>query len=259
MIASVARCADPDALQQAYATGGNAAVHDLVVQAIRPLAENIELRKRLLEIRRAHDIYWDEVNRDKLIHAVGQDPRLRATEIVTSWRDYLAEHRDEISAIEAAYRSGQPGRVAYAKLKELAARIARPPHEWTPDELWHAYERLNLAASQPGSRHGPIDLIGLIRFELGLDAEPKPHRSVVEERYAAWLVKQKQADVKFTPDQRWWLDHIRDVVVTTAAIDHTELEKAPFTDRGGLDGFLSAFGETNAASILIDINRNLTA
>jgi type I restriction enzyme, R subunit len=230
-----------------------------VVQAVRPLAENAELRRCLLEIRHAHDIYWDEANRDKLQEAVARDPRLHAQEVVTSWRAYLNEHREEISVIETAYRSGQPGRVAYAKLKELAARIARPPHEWTPKELWRAYERLNLAADTPGARHGPIDLIGLIRFELGVDAEPKPHRSVVEERYAAWLVKQQQAGVTFTADQRWWLDHIRDVVMTTAAVDHTELEKAPFTDRGGLDGFLTTFGGTMAETLLTDLNRNLTA
>jgi type I restriction enzyme, R subunit len=259
VIASVSRCADPDVLQQAQASGGKAAVHDLVVRAVRPLAENPELRRRLLEIRRAHDIYWDEVNRDKLLEAAAQDPRLRAEEVVTSWRAYLEEHREEITTIETAYRSGQPGRVAYAKLKELAARIARPPHEWTPEELWQAYERLNLAASQPGARHGPIDLIGLIRYELGLDEEPKPHHSVVEERYAAWLVKQKQSGVEFTVDQRWWLDHIRDVVITTAAIDYPELEESPFTDRGGIDGFITTFSSANAEALLTDLNRNLTA
>ncbi|MFC4911451.1 DEAD/DEAH box helicase family protein [Actinomadura gamaensis] len=259
VISSVASCADPDALQNAHDTGGKAAVHALVVQAVRPLAENAELRRRLLEIRRAHDVYWDEVNRDTLLEAAAQDPKLRAQEVVTSWRAYLEEHRDEITAIEAAYRSGQPGRAAYAKLKELAARIARPPHEWTPEDLWNAYERLDLAADKPGTRHGPIDLIGLIRYELGLDAEPKPHRSVVEERYAAWLVKQQQAGAEFTADQQWWLDRIRDVVITHAGIDHTELDKSPFTDRGGIDGFLHTFGDTQAEAILTDLNRNLTA
>jgi len=259
VIASVSSCADPDALQQAYASGGKNAVHDLVVQAVRPLAENVELRRRLLEIRRAHDIYWDEVNPDTLREAAGQDPTARANEVVTSWRAYLQEHREEITVIEAAYRSGQPGRVAYTKLKELANRIARPPHEWTPEQLWRAYERLNLAAAQPGITHGLIDLVGLIRFELGLDTEPKAHRSVIEERYAAWLVKQEHAGVQFTADQRWWLDHIRDVVITHAAIDHTELDKAPFTDRGGIDGFITAFRDADAEVLLADLNRNLTA
>ncbi|SEG23896.1 type I restriction enzyme, R subunit [Thermomonospora echinospora] len=259
VIASVSSCADPDALQKAHEAGGKNAVHDLVVRAVRPLAENRELRRRLLEIRRAHDVYWDEVNPDTLIEAAAQDPKLRAQEVVTSWRAYLDEHRDEITTIEVAYRSGESGRTAYAKLKELAARIARPPHEWTPAELWKAYERLGLAADKSGTGHGPIDLIGLIRFELGLDSQPTPHRAVVEERYAAWLARQRQAGVVFTADQRWWLDHIRDVVITHAAIDHTELDKPPFTDRGGIDGFLHAFGDADAETLLSDLNRNLTA
>jgi type I restriction enzyme, R subunit len=191
--------------------------------------------------------------------ALGQDPKVRAQEVVRSWRAYLKEHSEEITAIEAAYRSGQPGRVAYAKLKELANRIARPPHEWTPEALWQAYKRLNLASAKPGTKHGLIDLIGLIRFELGLDSEPKPHRSVVGERYAAWLMKQEQAGVQFTADQRWWLDHIRDVVIAQAAIDHTELDKAPFTDKGGIDGFIATFGDAKAETLLTDLNRNLTA
>ena len=70
-------CVDPDLVQKARVAGGDSAVHDLVVQAVRPLAENTELRRRLLEIRRAHDVYWDEVNRDKLLQAAGQDPRVR--------------------------------------------------------------------------------------------------------------------------------------------------------------------------------------
>lgn len=258
VIASVSRCADPDILSKAAETGP-AAIRDVVVQSVRPLAENPELRQRLLEIRTAHDLYYDEANPDTLIEAAGQDPRLRAQEIRESWQDYLEKHRDEITAIELAYRSGQSGRAAYAQLKELAARIARPPHVWTPDILWGAYERLELASGEDGAKHGPIDLIGLIRYELGIDAEPKPHRSVVEERYAAWLVKQEQAGVVFTGEQRWWLDRIRDVVITHAAFDHTELEEAPFTQRGGLDGFLAAFGDAEAETLLTNLNRDLTA
>jgi type I restriction enzyme R subunit len=72
-------------------------------------------------------------------------------------------------------------------------------------------------------------------------------------------VKQEQAGARFTVDQRWWLDRIRDVVITHAAIDHTELEESPFTDRGGVDGFIAAFSGTDAETLLSDLNRNLTA
>jgi type I restriction enzyme R subunit len=258
VIASVSSCADPDALEKALEQGRQG-VRDLVERAVQPLAANPELRARLLEIRRSHDIVYDEVNIDNLLDASGVDPKVRAQEVVTSWKTYLEEHRDEITAIELAYRHGEGRRAVYDRLKELAARIARPPLVWTPDTLWRAYERLDLASGEPGAAHGAVDLIGLIRYELGLESEPRPHRSVVEERYAAWLVRQQQAGVTFTEDQRWWLDRIRDVVISSAGFEPTDLDDVPFTERGGVDGFLRTFGNTRAEALLNDLNKGLTA
>ena len=170
----------------------------------------------------------------------------------------MREHQDEITAIDAAYRHGDGSRTIYAKLKELATRIARPPHQWTPDLLWHAYERLEIAAKHPGLHYGPVDLIGLIRFELGLDQEPRPHRSVVEERYSAWLARQEQAGASFSSDQMWWLDRIKDIVITSASFTTDDLDGVPFTERGGTDGFLHAFGDDRSQQLLTDLNRTLT-
>jgi type I restriction enzyme, R subunit len=258
VIRSLGRAADDDELA-AIRPGDRAAERALVEQAVQPLAASPDLRARLLEIRRAHDITYDEVNPDDLWEARGVDVTERARELVTSWRAYLHEHRDEISTIEAAYRHGDGSRAVYVKLKELAARIARPPHQWSPDLLWHAYQRLEIAAARPGVRYGPVDLIGLIRFELGLDQEPHPHRSVVEERFTAWLARQQQAGAQFSPDQVWWLERIRDIVITSASFTTDDLDGVPFTERGGTDGFLLTFGNDRAQQILTDLNRTLTA
>jgi type I restriction enzyme R subunit len=176
----LARLSDPDELDAARARGGDG-IRDLVVEAVQPLAGNPELRARLLEVRRAYDIYYDQVNPDTLISAEGVAPEDRAMRVIASWRAYLNEHRDEIAAIDLAYRHGNGGHSAYRKLKELAERIQRPPHSWTPERLWDAYTQLGIAAARPGELDGVVDLIGLIRFELGADAEPRPHRSVIEE------------------------------------------------------------------------------
>jgi type I restriction enzyme R subunit len=258
VIRSLGRAADDDELA-ALPPGDRDAERALVTAAVRPLAEKPGLRARLLEIRRAHDITYDEANPDELLEARGVDVTERAREVVTSWQAYLREHRDEISAIEAAYLHGDGSRAIYARLKELASRIARPPHQWTPDQLWHAYERLEIAARRPGVHYGPVDLIGLIRFELGLDTEPRPQRSVVEERYAAWLARQEQAGARLRPDQLWWLERIKDIVISSASFTTDDLDGVPFTERGGTDGFLHTFGDTRAQQILTDLNRTLTA
>jgi type I restriction enzyme R subunit len=82
---------------------------------------------------------------------------------------------------------------------------------------------------------------------------------VVEERYAAWLARQQQAGVSFTSDQLWWLDRIKDIVITSASFTTNDLDGIPFTERGGTDGFLQTFGDDRAPQILYDLNGTLTA
>jgi type I restriction enzyme R subunit len=258
IVKSLSHVADPDQAEAARLAGPGGE-RELVERAVRPLADNPELRRRLLEIRRAHDIVYDEVNPDTLIEARGMLRGETAELVVESWRGYIDEHRDELTALQLAYQRGTDGRRVYAKLQELAARLARPPYQWTPDVLWNAYVELGKSAEHPGAHYGPVDLIGLLRYELGVDEEPRPHREVIEERFAAWLSRQQQAGATFTPDQLWWLERIRDVVSTSAAFTPDDLEGVPFTERGGTDGFLATFGDDRAEAILTDLNRDLTA
>ncbi|MGG7380234.1 hypothetical protein ACQ7B2_16270, partial [Escherichia coli] len=48
-----------------------AARQQLVVEAVRPLASNPDLRSRILELRRTHDRIIDEVSADTLLDAHG--------------------------------------------------------------------------------------------------------------------------------------------------------------------------------------------
>ncbi|WP_322759069.1 DEAD/DEAH box helicase family protein [Frankia sp. Cr2] len=259
VVSSLARCADADALDAARQAGPGAQ-RALVEDAVRPLAANPALRARLLEIRRAHDITYDEVNPDTLLEAAGVDRTELAQRTVASWRAYLREHQAEISAIQLGYERGTGQQPVYAALKELAGRIARPPHQWTPERLWDAYERLELAAAAPEVKYGALDLIGLIRFELGVDETPRPHRTMVHERFEGWIIRQRQASRReFTADERWWLERIRDIVVTSAAFAITDLDESPFTERGGTDGFLTVFGEDRALPLITDLTHGLTA
>lgn len=228
----------PEQLNPATQAGPDA-VRDLLAGALRPLAANPQLRDRILEIRRAHDITIDEVNVDNLVSAAGVPAADRAQVTVRSWHDYLEQHRDEITALQVFYEG--KGRVSYDQLKELAARIARPPQAWTPDSLWQAYVLLGRTAEQSGPR-GVTDLVALIRYELGYDQELRPFRTATEERFRGWLLRQQQAGATFTADQVWWLERIKDVIAVSVEITPDDLEGAPFTERGGIDGYAGAFG-----------------
>ncbi len=258
VIGSLIQAADPDRLADAEAAGP-AAIRELVKAAVRPLAADPALRARMLEIRRAHEITIDEVNADVLLSAGGVDRTELARDQVTSWRAFLREHHDEIALIEASYEHGGGPRPVYAQVIELAARIARPPYLWSPTTLWRPYRVLGLAPEEPEVNYGPLDLIGLIRYELGVDVQPRPHRTVVEERFTAWLAAQRHVGVTFTRDQTWWLEKIKEIVVSAAGFADGDLDEWPFTQRGGTDGFLAAFGNDRASTVLGTLRAGLTA
>jgi hypothetical protein len=50
--------------------------------------------------------------------------------------------------------------------------------------------------------------------------------------------------VKFTVNQKWWLDRIKDAISQSAHFDVKDLELSPFTERGGTDGVLAELGSS---------------
>ncbi|MEU5979870.1 DEAD/DEAH box helicase family protein [Streptomyces sp. NPDC047315] len=250
-----------DAQDVANARGGDKAVYELARQSVAPLAGNKKLRERILEIRRAADVVVDEVTADKLLHAgavvIDRDD---AESVITSWRKYVQKHQDEILAFQVAYadRTLSP-REVFGRLKEIARRLERPPHRWTPEGLWRAYEALDLAAGKRGVKHGPADLVSIIRFELGLDEELRPYREVIEERFAAWALRQEQAGVILSDKQRWWLEQIAEAVAKNVRFDTADLDHPPFTQRGGTDGYLADFGEEAAVRYINELDQELSA
>jgi len=240
------------------------AIRELIITAVTTLAGNPLLRGRLLEIRASHDLVIDENTADTLLDAYGVVDTDRAREIATSWRDYLDTHKDEITALHLLYSEpvAGPAKVTYAQLRELAERIKRPPHNWTPDLIWNAYAAIEVDLEHPkirrADRHTVTDLVALVRFTLGQDIELVPYADTVQERYEGWLLQQEQADVTFTERQRWWLDRIADVIAQSAGITTDDLDNAPFTERGGIDGALNDLGP-GAGDTIIQLNAELTA
>jgi len=233
------------------------AVQDLLDAAVRPLAENPDLRNRVLELRRTHDRVIDEVNVDQLIDAHGVVDTDRARSLVESFRGYLEQHRSEITALQLLQESRQR-RIRFDDIQELADRISRPPHNWTTDVIWNAYAAVDVDRVRRGDHHTLTDLVSLLRYTLGVDAELVPYADRVNERYAGWLAQQAQAGTVFTDAQRWWLDRMVKVIASSAGITTEDLDGAPFNERGGVDGILRDLGD-QAEDYLDQLNAELTA
>ncbi|RBY75969.1 DEAD/DEAH box helicase [Blastococcus sp. TF02-09] len=261
IVQGLVRAVDADEQARAIAAKPEdpaAAVQELVDAAVTPLAARPELRERIKELRKQHDQVIDEVSVDVLLDASGVVDTDKARSVVTSWRQYLEDNRSEISALELLYSQSQAQSVTFAELRELAERIKRPPHNWTPDLIWRAYEALEVGKVRHTDRHTVTDLVSLVRFTLGADDRLEPFAEKVGERYRGWLAQQEQAGASFTERQRWWLDRMADVIAASAGITEDDLDNVPFTEHGGVDGLLRDLGD-KAAVYLADLNRELTA
>ncbi len=250
---------DPDTQATALEGAANpdTARRDLLDQAVEPIAGSPELRARLLELRATHDRVIDEVNVDVLLDAHGVVDPTRAKSVIESWARYLEDHRDEITAVQLITEAKER-RIAFADVQELAERISRPPHNWTPDILWTAYEAVDAGRVRHSDRHTLTDLVSLLRYTVGADQELVPYAARVQERYAAWLAQQEQGGTIFSPMERWWLDRMVDVIASSAGITAGDLDRAPFTEKGGTDGALRDLGD-RAGDLVEQLNKELTA
>ncbi|MEU0433282.1 DEAD/DEAH box helicase family protein [Streptomyces sp. NPDC006290] len=270
MVKAVSADDQVEAREAAARTGRDPerAVRDLIERAVRPLAAEPRLRARLLEMRRAKDILYDETSRDALVRAGAvEEDEESARDTVRSWKKYVDDNRDEIAALSIAFSadSDVPPSQAMKRLQDVARSVARPPRSWTPGRLWSAYERLGEAViGEARRKRTAADLLALLRYELEGGAErgaprPRPYEEVVRERYAAWLARQKQSGADFTEPERWWLDHIVGATIERVRFDTADLDYAPFSTRNGTDGFLAAFGVHRADEILDELDRELGA
>jgi len=56
------------------------------------------------------------------------EAREKASALVTSFREYIEEHKDEIRALQVLYSRPHKERLTFSEIKELARAIERPPH-----------------------------------------------------------------------------------------------------------------------------------
>ncbi len=261
------KIADPDTLAQVIENAPldkegkkdtKRAMSEFIEQIITPIASNPQLRQRILEIRLSHDLIFDEGNKDELLDARGVVDNSKARSLVESWIKYIEDNKNEITAIQMLYSKPKSVSITYKEIKELAERIRRPHPTWTVDVIWNAYLALEPTKVRKSAVHTTTDLVSLVRFTLGQMNELVPYAQLVEERYAAWLLQQENIGVRFTDNQRWWLDRIKDAIAQSAHFDVKDLEMSPFTERGGTDGVLAELG-TSVTSLIDSMNMELAS
>lgn len=231
-----------------------------IKEALAPLAANPDLRNLLKRIAKAAEQTIDIISQDTLLY-VGPAPQTAQTgsQLATSFRDYIEQHKAEITALQLLYSRPYKQRLTESMLKELEKKLREQHAAWTEDNLWNAF-----AAAHPGKVKGRsqagrfADLVALVRFALEQQPILKPFAESVTAQFNEWLMDKANAGVTFSADQLAWLNLIRDHIATSLSIEPGDFDYAPFSQRGGLGKAHQLFGDTLPA-LLEELNMTLAA
>ena len=169
-----------------------------------------------------------------LVAGHSDEGREKAAALVGSFREYIEEHKDDIRALQVLYSRPYSERLTFAEIKELATAIERPPRQWTPERLWHAYETLDQSKVRGSGGRMLTDIVSLVRYTLDQEDELVPFRDQVDLRFASWLVAQEQKGVDFTDEQRQWLTWMKENIASEMGITAESFEYMPFAEHGGI-------------------------
>jgi type I restriction enzyme R subunit len=221
-----------------------AAAGRMIEQAVRPIADNPELRTKLVDIRRSYEQLIDETSKDVVNRAgYSVDAADRARRTVESFRKFIEDNKDEITALQVLYSRPYQQRLTFKEIKELANAISRPPHRWTPEQLWAAYETLDRSKVRGSPGHLLTNVVSLVRYALQQDDELVPFPEIVDRRFDAWMAQQEAAGQAFSEEQRTWLKGIRDHIAASLTIAADDFEAVPFVRHGGLGKAYELFGD----------------
>ncbi|HIE07087.1 MAG TPA: type III restriction endonuclease subunit R, partial [Desulfarculaceae bacterium] len=231
----------------------------LIMEATRPL-HNPELRNFLVEVKRKHEQVIDNISEDQLISAEFSAEALEKVKSMTqSFEQFLADNRDEITALQVLYSKPYKSRLRFEDIKELAARIEKPPHHFRVESLWDAYAALETARVKGANApHILTDLVSLVRFAMHQENELVPFPEKVGVNFKAWLTWQESAGKKFSNEQRQWLVMIRDHIAANLGIETDDFDYAPFSQQGGLGKVYQLFGD-ELNTIIEELNGALAA
>jgi type I restriction enzyme R subunit len=99
------------------------------------------------------------------------------------------------------------------------------------------------------------DLVSLVRFAMHQENELVPFPERVAANFKAWLGQQEAAGRSFTPEQRKWLEMIRDHIAANLGIDVDDFEYAPFAQEGGIGKVHQLFG-AELPKVLDELNKD---
>lgn len=229
----------------------------LVNEAVKPFL-SVETCCYIDNIRRSHEQVIDNVNLDEVLFA-GFDSQQEenADRVISSFREFIDENRDEIIALRIIYDQKYKDRpMAIDGLKALYDKLKAKGI--TVERLWDCYAIKKPERVKRGTMAQLSDLISIIRFEMGYTENLAPFADRVNYNFMQWTLRRNAGAVHFTDEQMEWLRLVKDHIAVSLSIETSDLDLNPFDRKGGLGRFYEVFGDQYEA-ILMEMNVELVA
>lgn len=229
----------------------------LVNEAVKPFL-SVETCCYIDNIRRSHEQVIDNVNLDEVLFA-GFDSQQEenADRVISSFRQFIDENRDEIIALRIIYDQKYKDRpMAIDGLKALYDKLKAKGI--TVERLWDCYAIKKPERVKRGAMSQLSDLISIIRFEMGYTENLAPFADRVNYNFMQWTLRRNAGAVHFTDEQMEWLRLVKDHIAVSLSIETSDLDLNPFDRKGGLGRFYEVFGDQYDA-ILMEMNVELVA
>lgn len=233
------------------------ATEQLAQEAVTPFLK-AAFRRRILEIRQQNEQTIDRHTIDDVLYA-GFDASAveKAQAKVKDFRTWIAEHKDELTALQVIYSGARPLKVSLKDLRQLRDALVLPPLAATPVQLWRAFQAVEGEQVKGSGGDVLTDLVSLVRHALIPEAKLVPYREEARQRYQDWIAEQERQQ-EFTSEQREWLDHMAEHIATSLAIEPSDFGMGWFGQHGSLGRAHALFGE-RLQPIMADLNERLAA
>jgi type I restriction enzyme R subunit len=234
-------------------------LHDELKEKAADVFHSSDLREYIDNVRRAHEQTIDITNPDTLLNkGWATDSKEKAENLVADFKSWIAQHQDEITALQIFY--SQPVRrreLNYKMIQEVLEKLKLERPLLAPMQVWRAYEQLEKATGSPKSEL--IALVSLLRRISGIDSTLIDYSNKVDLNFRDWILKKNAGQHnRFTEEQMQWLRMIKDHIATSIHLDEDDLDYTPFDAEGGKGKMWQLFGE-GMNDIINELNEALAA
>jgi len=212
-----------------------------------------KIRNRIIEIQQRSEQIIDTLSKDKVTYfGFDEKSKERAKKVIDNFKQFINKNKDELTAIQIIYSKPYSRRkITYEEIKQLAEAIRKPPYSLSTEEIWQAYEQLEISkVKKAGPQRLLTDIISLMKFAMGQSELLEPFLDLVDQRFNDWINEQKQSGIIFATDQMEWLTMIKDHIATSLSISIEDFDNVPFNQKGGAIKAFQIFG--NELNPLLD-------